>query len=98
MRKLTPTVTACVLASIAGGALTLLAFTFNEAKVSSTLSNVLDIAVVPGTIAYLLISGGEAGSAPFAEAVAPFAAGIVNMIFYPIILLGIFRIYRRLRA
>jgi hypothetical protein len=85
MRKLTPTLVTCGLASVVGGVLTLIAFTFDAAKVSSSLSSVLDVAVVPGTIAYLLISGGEAGSTPFAEAVAPFAAGLVNMFFYPLV-------------
>jgi hypothetical protein len=94
MRKLTPTLIACILASLVGGLLTLIAFTLDVAKVS----NALDVAVVPGTIAYLLISGGEAGSTPFAEAVAPFAAGLVNMICYPLILLVFVKIYRQLRA
>jgi hypothetical protein len=72
----------------------LIAFTLDVGKVS----NALDVAVVPGTIASLLISGGEAGSTPFAEAVAPFAAGLVNMVFYPLILLVFVKIYRLLRA
>jgi hypothetical protein len=98
VRKLTPTLTVCVLASVAGGLLTAIAFTFDAAKASNTLSSVLDVAVGPGTIAYLLISGGEAGSTPFAEAVAPFAAAVVNMICYPMILVAIIRIYCKLRV
>jgi hypothetical protein len=94
VQKLTPTVTACVLASLVGGILTVIAFTFDAAKAS----NVLDVAVGPGTIAYLLISGGEAGSTPFAESVAPFVAAVVNMICYPLILLAIIRIYCKLRV
>jgi hypothetical protein len=94
MRKLTPTLAACVTASIVGGVLTLIAFTHDLGEAS----NALDVAIVPGTIAYLLISGGEAGSTPVAEAIAPYAAGIVNMICYPLVLLIILRIYRRLKA
>jgi hypothetical protein len=98
MQKLSPTITACVLASVVGGVLTVITFTFDAAKASNALSSVLDITVGPGTIAYLLISGGEAGSTPFAETVAPFAAAVVNMIWYPVILLAIIRIYCKLRA
>jgi hypothetical protein len=92
MRKLYPTLVAYVIASIIGGVLTLIAFTLDAGKAS----NALDVAIVPGTIVYLLISGGEAGSTPIAEAIAPYAAGLVNMICYPLVLLIIFRIYRRL--
>lgn len=94
MRKLSTTLGACVIASIVGGILTLIAFTLDAGKAS----NALDVAIVPGTIAYLLISGGEAGSTPMAEAIAPYVAGIVNMICYPLVLLMILRVYRRLTA
>jgi small neutral amino acid transporter SnatA (MarC family) len=98
MRKHTPTVAACVLTSVVGGILTAIAFTFDASKASNTLSSAVDVAVGPGTIAYLLISGGETGSTPFAEAVAPFVAAVANMICYPLILLAIIRIYRKLRV
>jgi hypothetical protein len=94
MQKPTPTLVACVIASIVGGVLTLTGFALDAGKAS----NALDVAIAPGTIAYLLISGGEAGNTPAAEAIAPYAAGIVNMICYPLVLLVILRVYRRLTA
>jgi hypothetical protein len=92
MQKLTPTKAAYVMAAFVGGVLTLVAFTVDTGRATEAL----DLAILPGAIAFLLVSGGEAGSNSVAEAIAPYAAGIVNMICYPILLLIILRIYRRL--
>jgi len=77
-----------ILAAALGGVLTTIAFNKENAPV------LLIYLTLPGTIAALLISGGEAGSRPIAEAIAPFAAGLVNMIFYSLVVIGIVKICR----
>jgi hypothetical protein len=97
MRKHT-TAIVCILASVIGGGATLLAFTVDVAKSSNVFSNLLNIAVMPGTIAYLLISGGEAGSTRFAETVAPFVGGMVNMLCYSLVFLAASNFYSWIRV
>jgi hypothetical protein len=77
-----------ILAAAFGGLLTAIAFHTENAPAF------LYYLVLPGTIASLLVSGGEAGSTPTAKAIAPFAAGLVNMIFYSFIVIGITKICR----
>jgi hypothetical protein len=79
-----------ILAAAFGGVLTAIAFHTENAPAF------LDYSVFPGTIAFLLVSGGEAGSRPTAEAIAPFAAGLVNMIYYSFVVIGIVKICRKL--
>jgi hypothetical protein len=78
-----------ILAGAFGGVLTAIAFRTQNA------SALLNYSVLPGTFAFLLVSGGEAGSTPIAEAIAPFAAGLVNMIFYSCIVIGVAEICRK---
>jgi hypothetical protein len=77
-----------ILAAAFGGILTTIAFHRENAPAFLIYST------LPGTIAALLISGGESGSTPIAEAIAPFAAGLVNMIFYSLVVIGIVKICR----
>jgi hypothetical protein len=91
MHKPSANLTAAILASVVGGTLTGLAFSkFHH-------SGLLDLAVIPGTIVYLIISGGEAGSSPFAEAIAPPIAVIVNMVCYSAVVLAASQVFRRLQ-
>jgi hypothetical protein len=78
-----------ILGAAFGGVLTAIAFRTENAPAF------LSYSVLPGTIAFLLVSGGEAGSTPTAEAIAPFAAGLVNMIFYSCIVIGVAEICRK---
>jgi hypothetical protein len=78
-----------ILAAAFGGVLTAIAFRTQNAP------EFLNYSVLPGTIAFLLVSGGESGSTPRAEVVAPFAAGLVNMIFYSCAVIGIVKIGRK---
>jgi hypothetical protein len=78
-----------ILAAAFGGVLTAIAFRTENAP------EFLNYSVLPGTTAFLLVSGGEAGSTPGAEAIAPFAAGLVNMIFYSCTVIGIVKICRK---
>jgi hypothetical protein len=72
-----------ILAGAFGGVLTAIAFRTQNA------SALLNYSV------FLLVSGGEAGSTPIAEAITPFAAGLVNMIFYSCIVIGVAEICRK---
>jgi hypothetical protein len=78
-----------ILGAAFGGVLTAIAFRTENAPAF------LSYSVLPGTIAFLLVSGGEAGSTPTAEAIAPFAAGLVNMIFYSFAVIGMVKICRK---
>jgi hypothetical protein len=78
-----------ILAAAFGGLLTAIAFRTENAPVF------LNYSVLPGTIAFLLVSGGHAGSTPTALAMAPFAAGLVNMISYSLVVIGIAKICRK---
>jgi len=75
-----------ILAAAFGGVLTAIAFRTENAPAF------LNYSVLPGTIAFLLVSGGEARSTRIAEAIAPFAAGLVNMIFYSCLVTGMIKI------
>ena len=77
-----------ILAAAFGGLLTAIVFHIENAPA------LLIYSALPGTITALLISGGEAGSNRIAESIAPFAAGLVNMIFYSFVVIAIARICR----
>ena len=51
MRKPTPIALSCIIASVVGGLLTLIAFTSDVEKTSVALSNGLNCAILPGTFA-----------------------------------------------
>jgi hypothetical protein len=78
-----------VLAAVFGGVLTAIAFRTENAPAF------LNYSVLPSTIAFLLVSGGHAGNTSTALDVAPFAAGLINMIFYSLVVIGIAKICRK---
>ncbi len=52
----------------------------------------LECLVLPGTVAFLVVSGGHAGAPPWAEAIAPAAAVVANMLTYSLATVGISKI------
>ena len=80
-----------ILAAVVAGVLNACAFFINS------FPEKLDYALIPGTVAFILIGGGEAGSTPSAEAVAPYIGGLVNMLFYGLLTFGITRLWKKTR-
>jgi hypothetical protein len=69
-------VTVSVLASVIGGLMTGLIFQ------TENPSRFLEFLVLPGTIAFSVVSRGHARGSQWAKAIAPAVAVIVNMIVY----------------
>jgi hypothetical protein len=79
-------VVATILASIIGGLMSALAFQMENP------SGLLEFPVLPGTIAFLLVSGGHAGAPQWATRIAPSVAVGVNMFAYAIVAFGFSKI------
>ena len=52
-----------------------------------TPSGFLEYLVLPGTIAFLLVSGGHAGASHWAQAIAPVVAVLANMVAYALVVI-----------
>src|SRR5215472_4511219 len=82
---------ASILASIIGGVLSVVIFRVHNP------SGFLESIVLPGTMAFLVVSGGHAGAPAWAEAIAPFVAVVVNMLTYAFIVFGAIKILCKMK-
>src|ERR1700730_11525924 len=79
-----------ILAAVVAGGLNACAFFINS------FPEKLDYALIPGTVAFILRGGGEAGSTPSAEAVS-LHRRLMNMLFYGLLTFGITRLWKKTR-
>ena len=79
-------IAASILASIVGGLLSVLVFQLESPP------GFLEYLVLPGTIAFLFVTGGHAGGPHWALAASPAIVVVVNMFVYAIAVVGISKI------
>ncbi len=79
-----------ILASVMGGLMSVLVFQIESPP------KFLEYLVLPGTTAFLVVSGGHAGAPKWALAGTPAIAVVVNMLVYAIAAIGISKILNRI--